>query len=76
MTGFEYLDPTEQRIVNLDQRIASFEDYQVNSKLSEKFKDCNQKYQDFNIQEVVTCRFAYMGQRIWKALTSRLRLTK
>lgn len=51
---FEMLDPQEKRIKELDQRIASFEEYQSQQQVEREVQNLQQKYQDFNIQEVVT----------------------
>jgi hypothetical protein len=51
---FEMLDPQEKRIKELDQRIASFEDYQSQQQVEREVQSLQRKYQDFNIQEVVT----------------------
>lgn len=51
--GFDLLDPTEQRYKQLDKRIASFEEFQSQQKIEKEISGLQQKYQDFNIQEVV-----------------------
>ena len=51
--GFDLLDPTEQKYKQLDKRIASFEEYQSKQQVEKEVSLLQQKYQDFNIQEVV-----------------------
>lgn len=52
--SFEDLDPVEQRYRELDQRIASFEEYQSQQQVELEVKRLQSTYQDFNVQEVVT----------------------
>ena len=51
--GFDFLDPTEQRYKQLDERIASFEEFQSQQQVEREVSGLQKKYQDFNIQEVV-----------------------
>lgn len=51
---FESLDPTEKRYRELDQRLASFEDYQSKQQVEAEVKKLQARYEDFNINEVVT----------------------
>jgi len=51
--GFDLLDPVEQKYKQLDKRIASFEEYQSKQQVEKEVSLLQQKYQDFNIQEVV-----------------------
>jgi hypothetical protein len=51
--GFDLLDPTEQRYKQLDERIASFEEFQSQQQVEREVSGLQKKYQDFNIQEVV-----------------------
>ena len=51
---FEMLDPVEQRYRELDQRIASFEEYQTQQQVEAEVQRLQSKYQDFSVQEVVT----------------------
>jgi len=51
---FEMLDPVEQRYRELDKRIATFEDFQTQQKVEAEVQRLQSKYQDFNIQEVIT----------------------
>ena len=50
----EYLDPTEARYRDLDQRIASFEDYQSQQAIEREIQGLQTKYSDFDVKEVVT----------------------
>lgn len=50
---FDLLDPTEQRYKQLDERIASFEEFQSQQQVEREVSGLQKKYQDFNIQEVV-----------------------
>ena len=52
--SFEDLDPVEQRYRELDQRIASFEEYQSQQQVEFEVKRLQSMYPDFNVQEVVT----------------------
>jgi len=52
--SFEDLDPVEQRYRELDNRIASFEEYQSQQQVETEVARLQAKYQDFNVQEVVT----------------------
>jgi hypothetical protein len=51
---FDSLDPTEQKYRELDQRLASFEDYQSKQEIEREVQRLKSKYEDFNINEVVT----------------------
>jgi hypothetical protein len=51
---FDSLDPTEQRYRELDKRVASFEDYQTKQEIEREVQRLKSKYEDFNINEVVT----------------------
>lgn len=51
---FDSLDPVEQKYRELDQRIASFEDYQSKQEIEREVQRLKSKYEDFNINEVVT----------------------
>jgi hypothetical protein len=51
---FDSLDPTEQRYRELDKRVASFEDYQSKQEIEREVQRLKSKYEDFNINEVVT----------------------
>jgi hypothetical protein len=51
---FDSLDPTEQKYRELDKRIASFEDYQTKQEIEQEVQRLKSKYEDFNINEVVT----------------------
>jgi hypothetical protein len=51
---FDSLDPTEQKYRELDQRLASFEDYQTKQEIEQEVQRLKSKYEDFNINEVVT----------------------
>jgi hypothetical protein len=50
----EYLDPVEARYRDLDQRIASFEDYQSQQAIEREIQGLQNKYPDFDVKEVVT----------------------
>lgn len=52
--SFEDLDPVERRYRELDSRIASFEEAQSQRQVEEEVARLQSKYQDFNVQEVVT----------------------
>lgn len=52
--SFEELDPVEQRYRELDNRIASFEEYQSQQQVEAEIRRLQSMYQDFNVQEVVT----------------------
>jgi archaellum component FlaC len=52
--SFEDLDPVEARYRELDNRIASFEEYQSKQQVEAEVARLQAKYQDFNVQEVVT----------------------
>jgi len=52
--SFEDLDPVEARYRELDNRIASFEEYQSQQQVEAEVARLQAKYQDFNVQEVVT----------------------
>jgi len=51
---FDSLDPTEQKYRELDKRLASFEDYQSKQEIEREVQRLKSKYEDFNINEVVT----------------------
>jgi len=51
---FDSLDPTEQKYRELDKRLASFEDYQSKQEVEREVQRLKSKYEDFNINEVVT----------------------
>jgi len=51
---FDSLDPVEQKYRELDQRIASFEDYQSKQEIEREVQRLKSKYEDFNINEVVS----------------------
>jgi hypothetical protein len=51
---FDSLDPTEQKYRELDKRVASFEDYQTKQEIEREVQRLKSKYEDFNINEVVT----------------------
>lgn len=51
---FDALDPVEQKYRELDKRIASFEDYQTKQEIEREVKLLQSKYEDFNINEVIT----------------------
>jgi len=50
----EYLDPVEAKYRDLDQRIASFEDYQSQQAIEREIQGLQSKYSDFDVKEVVT----------------------
>jgi hypothetical protein len=50
----EYLDPAEAKYRELDQRIASFEDYQSQQAIEREIQGLQNKYPDFDVKEVVT----------------------
>lgn len=52
--SFEELDPVEQRYRELDNRIASFEEYQSQQQVEAEIRRLQSMYQDFDVQEVVT----------------------
>jgi hypothetical protein len=49
----ESLDPQEKRLRELDQRIASFEDFQSQQQIEREVARLQSKYSDFNVAEVV-----------------------
>jgi hypothetical protein len=51
---FDSLDPTEQKYRELDQRIASFEEYQNQQQIEREIQRLQSRYQDFDVSEVVT----------------------
>lgn len=51
---FDSLDPVEQKYRELDQRIASFEDYQSKQEIEREVQRLKSKYEDFNINEVIS----------------------
>lgn len=48
------LDPVERRYRELDQRIASFEDYQNQQQVEREIQGLQSKYSDFDVKEVVS----------------------
>lgn len=50
---YESLDPQEQKMRELDKRVASFEDYQSQQEVERNIKDLQNRYSDFNVSEVV-----------------------
>ena len=50
----EYLDPVEAKYRELDQRIASFEEYQSQQAIEREIQGLQSKYSDFDVKEVVT----------------------
>ena len=48
------LDPVERRYRELDQRIASFEDYQSQQQVEREIQGLQSKYPDFDVREVIT----------------------
>lgn len=50
----EELDPTERKYRELDKRIASFEEQQTRQQIEAEVARLRSKYEDFNVQEVVT----------------------
>lgn len=53
MESDEDLDPTEQRMRELDSRIAQFEEYQNQQQVEREIARLQAKYEDFNVSEVV-----------------------
>lgn len=51
---FDSLDPVEQKYRELDQRIASFEEYQNQQQVEREIQRLQTRYQDFDVSEVVT----------------------
>jgi hypothetical protein len=52
--SFDDIDPVERRYRELDQRIASFEDYQNQQQVEREIQGLQSKYSDFDVREVVT----------------------
>lgn len=53
MDVFEDIDPTEQKMRELDQRIAQFEEYQSQQEIEREISRLKSKYEDFDTNEVV-----------------------
>lgn len=51
--SFEDLDPAEQKMRELDRRIAQFEDYQSQQQIEQEISRLKGRYQDFDVNEVV-----------------------
>ena len=50
---FESLDPQEQKMRELDKRVASFEDYQSQLEVEKEVQKLQQRYSDFDVATVV-----------------------
>jgi hypothetical protein len=50
---FESLDPQEQKMRELDKRVASFEDYQSQQEIEREIQNLQQRYSDFDVPLVV-----------------------
>jgi len=50
---YESLDPAEQKMRELDKRVASFEEYQSQQEIEREIQGLQQRYDDFNVPEVV-----------------------
>ncbi len=53
MDSFEDLDPAEQKMRELDQRIAQFEEYQSQQEIEREISRLQSKYEDFDTNQVV-----------------------
>lgn len=57
--GDESLDPVDQKFRNMEQRVASFEEYQSQQQIEKEVAGLQAKYADFNVNEVVSTALRY-----------------
>jgi hypothetical protein len=55
---FQSLDPQEQKMRELDKRVASFEEYQSQLEVEKEVQRLQQRYSDFDVPTVCSIRFA------------------